>query len=62
VLRVNDIADLFDMAEALAKQPRPKGPRLTMVTQCGRPRVLATDALLTAGGELSEISPETMRF
>jgi acetyltransferase len=26
VLRVNTIADLFDMAEVLGKQPRPKGP------------------------------------
>ena len=62
VLRVNDIADLFDMAEALSKQPRPKGPRLTMVTNAGGPGVLATDALLTSGGELTEISPETMEI
>ena len=60
VLRVNDIADLFDMAEALSKQPRPKGPRLTLVTNAGGPGVLATDALITSGGELTEISPETM--
>ncbi len=62
VLRVNDIADLFDMAEALSKQPRPKGPRLTMVTNAGGPGVLATDALITSGGELTEISPETMEI
>ena len=61
VLRVNDIADLFDMAEALAKQPRPKGPRLTIVTNAGGPGVLATDALLTSGGELTEISAATMQ-
>ena len=28
VLRVNNLSDLFNMAEVLAKQPRPKGPRL----------------------------------
>lgn len=60
VLRVNDISDLFDMAEALAKQPRPKGPHLTIVTNAGGPGVLATDALITSGGELTEISPATM--
>jgi len=60
VLRVNDIADLFHMAEVLAKQPSPKGPRLTIVTNAGGPGVLATDALITGGGELSELAPETM--
>ncbi len=60
VLRVNDISDLFDMAETLAHQPRPKGPRLTILTNAGGPGVLATDALIMSGGELTEISPETM--
>jgi acetyltransferase len=60
VLRVGNIADLFYMAEVLSKQPRPKGPRLTIVTNAGGPGVLATDALITGGGELAELSPETM--
>ena len=46
VLRVDAIAELFDMAEVLAKQPRPRGPRLTIVTNAGGPGVLATDALI----------------
>jgi len=60
VLRVNSISDLFDMAEVLAKQPRPKGPRLTIVTNAGGPGVLATDALIAAGGEVAPISQETI--
>src|SRR5215210_1875315 len=60
VLRVNNISDLFDMAETLGKQPRPKGPRLTILTNAGGPGVLATDALIAGGGELAEISPQTM--
>ncbi len=60
VLRVSNIADLFYMAEVLAKQPRPKGPRLTIVTNAGGPGVLATDSLIASGGELAEISPQTM--
>jgi acetyltransferase len=60
VLRVNNIADLFYMAEVLSKQPSPKGPRLTIVTNAGGPGVLATDALITGGGELAELSPEAM--
>jgi acetyltransferase len=60
VLRVNNIADLFYMAEVLSKQPSPKGPRLTIVTNAGGPGVLATDALIMGGGELAELSPEAM--
>ena len=60
VLRVNNIADLFYMAEVLSKQPSPKGPRLTIVTNAGGPGVLATDALIMGGGELAELTPETM--
>ncbi|MTJ08588.1 MULTISPECIES: bifunctional acetate--CoA ligase family protein/GNAT family N-acetyltransferase [unclassified Anabaena] len=58
VLRVNSISDLFDMSEVLAKQPRPKGPRLTILTNAGGPGVLATDTLIESGGELATISPE----
>lgn len=60
VLRVSNIADVFYMAEVLAKQPRPKGPRLTILTNAGGPGVLAADALLAGGGALAELSKETM--
>jgi acetyltransferase len=60
VLRVTTIADLFDMAEVLAKQPRPKGPRLTILTNAGGPAVLATDALVALGGTLTELAPATI--
>lgn len=56
VLRVNSISDLFDMAEVLAKQPRPQGSQLTIITNAGGPGVLATDALIATGGELAELS------
>jgi acetyltransferase len=60
-LRVNTISELFDMVEVLARQPRPAGPRLTIVTNAGGPGVLATDMLITNGGELTPISDESMR-
>ena len=60
VLRVNKISDLFYMSEVLSKQPRPQGNRLTIITNAGGPGVLATDALLTTGGALAEVSKETM--
>ena len=61
VLRVHNIADLFYMAEVLSRQPRPKGPRLTILTNAGGPAVLATDSLVANGGELAELSPESLR-
>jgi len=60
ILRVNSISDVFYMSEVLAKQPRPSGNRLTIVTNAGGPGVLATDALIAGGGKLTDISDETM--
>ena len=60
VLRVAGIADIFYMAEVLAKQPRPKGPRLAILTNAGGPGVLAADGLAANGGELAELSPATL--
>jgi acetyltransferase len=59
IIRVDRISHLFHMAEVLSKQSRPKGPRLTIVTNAGGPGVLATDTLIASGGELAELSPET---
>jgi len=60
VLRVQTIADIFYMAEVLAHQPRPKGKRLTILTNAGGPGVLATDALIANGGELAPVSEEAI--
>ncbi len=60
VLRVDTISELFMVSDILAKQPRPRGPRLSIVTNAGGPGVIATDALIGGGGQLSAISPETM--
>jgi acetyltransferase len=60
VLRVDEISDIFYTAEVLSKQPRPKGNRLSIITNAGGPGVLATDALIRDGGELAPISDETM--
>jgi acetyltransferase len=60
VLRVDTIDDLFSMAQALAKQPLPKGPNLTIVTNAGGPGVIATDALIQEGGKLTELSEQTI--
>lgn len=60
VLRVRDIESLFRMAEVLSLQPRPKGPRLTIITNAGGLGILATDALLNSGAELATLSEATV--
>jgi acetyltransferase len=60
VLRVKQISELFDMAEVFAKQPRPQGPRLTLVTNAGGAGVLATDALASSGGQLAKLSEKAI--
>ncbi|HEY3321349.1 MAG TPA: bifunctional acetate--CoA ligase family protein/GNAT family N-acetyltransferase [Planctomycetota bacterium] len=60
VLRVNTIADMFYMADVLGKQPRPAGNKLSIITNAGGPGVLATDALVSNGGELAPVSKASM--
>jgi acetyltransferase len=60
VLRVQTISELFDMASVLSKQPRPKGPHLTVVTNAGGPGVLATDTLLANGGDLATLAENSI--
>jgi acetyltransferase len=60
VLRVSSISDLFYVAEVLSKQPRPRGPKLTILTNAGGPAVLATDTLIATGGELAALSAESL--
>ena len=57
---MDSISELFEVSEILAKQPRPRGRKLSIVTNAGGPGVLATDALIGGGGELTDISEETM--
>ena len=61
VLRVQTISDLFDMAAVLSKQPRPRGPHLTILTNAGGPGVLATDALLANGGALASLAEDSIK-
>jgi acetyltransferase len=60
VLRVDTLGALFSMAGVLAKQPRPMGKRLAIVTNTGGPGVLATDALVDGGGEVAPLTTATL--
>ena len=60
MLRVNEIGDLFAAVETLGLSKTPKGDRLAILTNGGGIGVMAADALLTHGGCLAELSPETL--
>jgi acetyltransferase len=61
VVRVAHIEDLFYLSEVLAKQPAPRGKRLTIITNAGGPGVLAVDELVGNGGELATLPPATFQ-
>jgi acetyltransferase len=60
VLRVNHISELFSMASVLARQPLPKGPNLSIITNAGGPAVLATDATVLNRAELTPVDSGTL--
>jgi acetyltransferase len=60
ILRVDEFEELFDCSEFLAKQPRPSGPGLSIITNAGGPGVMAADALASHGMEPALLSRETL--
>lgn len=60
VLRVDTIEEVFDIAEILAKQRLPAGPRLAIVTNAGGPGALATDAVESFGGQVAMLGEPTL--
>ena len=59
VLRVNDLAELFDAAGTLGTGVPITGDRLAILTNGGGMGVMATDKLIQAGGRLASMAPET---
>jgi len=59
VIRVESIIDLFDYARAFAKQPLPRGNRVAIITNGGGPGIMATDASIQYGLQISQFSEVT---
>ena len=57
MLRVYELDELFDAAQALASGLSQAGERLAILTNGGGAGVLAADALLDHGGRLAALSP-----
>ncbi|MGD9948057.1 MAG: acetate--CoA ligase family protein, partial [Desulfobulbus sp.] len=58
IVRVPSLARLFDCAELMAKQPRPAGTRLAILTNGGGPGVMATDTLAEYGLDPAPMSED----
>ncbi len=60
ILRAETIADMFDLAQAFATQPLPRGPRLAIVTNAGGPAILAADATEKSLLSMAMLSTQTV--
>lgn len=61
VVRVRDIADLFNVAEVLHAKHLPKGSEIAIVTNAGGAGVIATDTLMGLGGRLAQLTDDSIR-
>ena len=59
VIRTDTVAELFDTASVLARQPLPRGPRVAIVTNAGGPGILGADACAAAGLHVVPLSDRT---
>ncbi|MCG8511748.1 MAG: GNAT family N-acetyltransferase, partial [Rhodospirillales bacterium] len=60
MLRVSTINELFSASETLARTRPLSGERLAIMTNGGGAGVLAVDALISGGGTLATLKPETI--
>lgn len=61
MMRTYDVSHAFDLAEALSKQPLPKGNRIAVVSGGGGHCVVTTDACGALGLEVPELDEPTVR-
>ena len=61
MLRVATMAELFDAAETLTLTREQAGDRVAILTNSGGVGILATDTLVAAGGQMAELSQETLQ-
>jgi len=59
-VRIDELLDLFYLAETLAQEKRPKGKRLAIITNADAPSIIAADTLLKLEGELSVLGEDTV--
>ncbi|WP_455393336.1 acetate--CoA ligase family protein [[Eubacterium] cellulosolvens] len=61
VHRATSIDELFDYALAFANQPLPAGNRVAILSNAGGPAIIATDACVSLGLEITNFDPKTSK-
>ena len=59
VIRVDTLAELFDVASLLSHQPVPAGRRVAVMSNGGGPGIVAADACVAAGLEIPSSPPRS---
>lgn len=60
VIRVDTVEEMFDYAQAFARQPLPRGNRVAVMSNGGGPAILATDAVVGNGLQMATFADETI--
>ncbi|WP_461208779.1 acetate--CoA ligase alpha subunit [Desulfocurvus sp. DL9XJH121] len=60
IIRVGDVAGLFNLAQAFSTQPLPQGPNLAIVTNSGGPGIMAADAAENSSLLMASLSAGTV--
>jgi len=61
VVRVKEVADIFNVASVLHTKRLPRGSRLLIITNAGGVGTMATNTLVELGGEPAVLSEESLR-
>ena len=59
IVRVDALEDMVEAAAYLSRMPRPKGPRVAIMTNSGAIKSLTTDAAQTYGVAFAQLDPAT---
>ncbi len=59
IIRAGRMEELFDLAQAFAEKPLPKGPGLAVLTNAGGPGIMATDACEDSGLTMARLGAQT---
>ena len=59
IIRAGSVQDLFDYAQAFARQPLLEGDAIAVITNAGGPGIMASDAIERAGLKLAALTNET---
>lgn len=62
VIRAQNMASLFDIANVYDDMQLPAGNRVAIITNAGGPGILTTDACETSGLQIAQLAPATIEY